>query len=406
MNLKTIGIIIFLIVLHSGVRGQDASVIYKNTVNSTITIETDDGIGSGFFVGQNVIATNYHVIENTNTAFVYTNNSNDKYKVLGYLGIDIKNDLVLLKVENLKRPAIKFAQNPVKPGNKIYVIGSPKGLPATISDGIVSGLREIEGNNLIQITAPISSGSSGGPVLNSTGQLIGISVGAIIAGQNLNFAVPKIYLEELIKLKYSSALSLSSLPKVKKDTYIEDGNYVELGNQIWMKKNLDVDKFRNGDLIPQATSKAEWDNASTSGKPAWCYPSGSSYSYDCGKIYNWYAVNDPRGISPIGWHVPTDQEWYALTSYLGLDAGAHLKSTFGWNNRGNGSDTYGFEAYPCGPRDDDGRLFTPGEVISWWTSSKASSNSSWIRTANSLNNKLLRFDYGHGFGYYVRCVKD
>ena len=180
---------------------QDATLIYTNTVNSTVTIETDIGLGSGFFVAPNIIATNYHVMEGALIANCYLNNSDTKFKIDGYLGVDKSVDLILLKVSTLNKPAIKFSTTTVSIGQKVYVIGSPKGLPATISDGIISGMRDIDGCKLIQMTAPISLGSSGGPVLNSNGELIGISVSQLKDGQNINFAIPKSNLDMLLNFK-------------------------------------------------------------------------------------------------------------------------------------------------------------------------------------------------------------
>lgn len=199
--------------------GQDATLIYKNTVNSTVTIETENGYGSGFFVAPNIIATNYHVIEGAFEASCYSNNSSTKYKIDGYLAADKSVDLVLLKVSGLNKPKLNFATETVSPGQKIYVMGSPKGLPATISDGIISGMRDFEGYKLIQMTAPISPGSSGGPVLNSKGQLIGISVSQLTDGQNLNFAIPKSYLEVLLQFKKDEPIDISTL--------YEDSEYEE-----------------------------------------------------------------------------------------------------------------------------------------------------------------------------------
>lgn len=222
------------------IHSQDATLIYKNTVNSTVTIETNNGLGSGFFVGENIIATNYHVIEGATVAYCYINNSTTKYQIEGYLAADKSVDLILLKVSNLNKPAIKFATNTVSPGQKVYVLGSPKGLPATISDGIVSGLRDFEGYKLIQITAPISPGSSGGPVLNATGELIGISVGQFADGQNLNFAIPKSNLELLLSFKKTYAMSLSSLYSTKTKSNQYETNY------YGKDKILDIGIFKRG----------------------------------------------------------------------------------------------------------------------------------------------------------------
>ena len=190
---------------------QDASLIYKNTVNSTVTILTDDGQGSGFFVAPNIIATNYHVVEGATNASCILNNSDIEYKIDGYVGVDKSVDLILLKVSTLNKPSIKFAVTTASIGQKIYAIGSPQGLPATISDGIISGMRDFEGIKLLQMTASISPGSSGGPVLNSNGELIGISVSQLTDGQNLNFAIPKSYLQILLDFKKDTPIALSSL---------------------------------------------------------------------------------------------------------------------------------------------------------------------------------------------------
>ena len=109
---------------------------------------------------------------------------------------------------------------------------------------------------------------------------------------------------------------------------------VTIGTQVWTSKNLAVSKFRNGDAIPLAKTNAEWELAGQNYQPAWCYyenngENGTKY----GKLYNWYAVNDPRGLAPAGFHIPTDVEWTILTDYLGVDsAGKQMKSISGWNS--------------------------------------------------------------------------
>jgi hypothetical protein len=190
---------------------QVATTIYNKISPSTVTIETNKGLGSGFFVAPNIIATNYHVIEGASYANCYTNEQGAKYEIDGYLAVDKNVDLVLLQVSKLNKPALQFAVTSPAIGQNIYVVGSPKGLPATISEGIVSGLRDLNNYKLIQMTAPISPGSSGGPVVNSNGELIGISVSQLRDGQNLNFAIPKSYLEILLSFKSDNAIKIASL---------------------------------------------------------------------------------------------------------------------------------------------------------------------------------------------------
>ena len=344
---------------------QDATLIYKNTVNSTVTIETEDGLGSGFFVGENIIATNYHVIKGDTVAYCYTNNSGIKYKIEGYVAVDTTVDLILLKVSGLKRTPIRLSPTPVEIGQKIYVIGSPKGLPATISDGIVSALRDFDGYKLIQITAATSPGSSGGPVLNSKGELIGVSVASLKEGQNLNFAIPKSNLKVLMNNKKISALSLATLIQennkvivtapFKPDNIqiVNKGTSVIIGTQEWATVNLNVTTFRNGDPIPEVESTDDWLLSSDqyNGKPAWCYYKGDlANASESGKLYNWYAVHDSRGLAPPGWHIPSEEEWDILVKYLGgsWEAGRKMKSAFGWENNGNGDNSCCFSAFPRG----------------------------------------------------------
>jgi len=239
---------IFLTLFVLNIYSQDATLIYKNTVGSTVTIETNQGLGSGFFVAPNIIATNYHVIQGSTEASCYVNNSTTKYKIEGYVAADENVDLILLKVATLNKPPLTMASQSVSPGQQVYVIGSPKGLPATISDGIVSGMRDFEGYKLIQMTAPISPGSSGGPVLNSKGELIGISVMQLTEGQNLNFAIPKSYLELLLQFRKTDATSLESLYKTDKnhsatndvENYDQDKTY-DIGVYMTDKPELTLD---------------------------------------------------------------------------------------------------------------------------------------------------------------------
>ena len=107
---------------------------------------------------------------------------------------------------------------------------------------------------------------------------------------------------------------------------------VTIGNQVWTSKNLDVSTYRNGDAIPQVQDANAWENLTTG---AWCYyDNDASNGTKYGKLYNWYAVNDPRGLAPKGYHIPTDAEWTQLSDYLGGEskAGTKMKTTSGWNS--------------------------------------------------------------------------
>ena len=120
----------------------------------------------------------------------------------------------------------------------------------------------------------------------------------------------------------------NTLPIIYPDTLVPTSS-VKIGNQIWMTQNLKVAHFRNGDSVPYAKTAEEWEKAGKEQKPAWCYynndPANDS---KYGKLYNWYAVNDPRGLAPAGWHIPSDVEWKQLTDFIGGNqaAGKKLKS--------------------------------------------------------------------------------
>jgi uncharacterized protein (TIGR02145 family) len=189
-------------------------------------------------------------------------------------------------------------------------------------------------------------------------------------------------------------------------------------NQVWTVKNLDVTTYRNGDAIPQVTNPAAWASLTTG---AWCYyfndpANGASY----GKLYNWYAVNDPRGLAPAGWHIPTLAEWETLVDCLGgmYVAGGKLKETdtTHWLDPNTAAtNETGFTALPGNMRSGTGEfrptIATPFLGISgnWWTISEYIFNSIVYAShkyivnyegsvQNGIEDKACRFS--------VRCVKD
>jgi uncharacterized protein (TIGR02145 family) len=186
-------------------------------------------------------------------------------------------------------------------------------------------------------------------------------------------------------------------------------NDVKIGNQIWMTKNLDVSTFRNGDPIPEAKTAEQWIAYGQAGEAAWCYhdndpANGEKY----GKLYNWYAVNDPRGLAPKGYHIPSDAEWTILTTYLGGEdvAGVKMKSKLGWYNDGNGTNSSGFSGLPGGYRSDGGAFYAIGMCGYWWSTSKSSAGSAWYRGPNSSNGIAARDNGDEEDGMSVRCLRD
>ena len=198
----------------------DANKIFKENNEAVVVIVTYDlegnpmMQGSGFIVrSDGAIVTNYHVISNAEDIKVKAGEK--VLKVEGLLHIDKENDIVILKVDAEGLQVVKIGDvEEAEVGENVYVISSPQGLENTISDGILSGIREINPKRkILQITAPISKGSSGSPVFNKNGEVIGIATLLIEKAQNLNFAMPV----NLIKDKFS----LTKITKLK-DVEVED----------------------------------------------------------------------------------------------------------------------------------------------------------------------------------------
>ncbi|MBK9109202.1 MAG: fibrobacter succinogenes major paralogous domain-containing protein [Saprospiraceae bacterium] len=174
-------------------------------------------------------------------------------------------------------------------------------------------------------------------------------------------------------------------------------------------KNLNVEKFRNGDPIPEAKSEGEWRTYLQAGEAAWCYwdnlwINGVKY----GKLYNWYAVNDPRGLAPNGWHIPSDDEWTILTDYLGGEviAGFKMKSKSGWYDGCIiSTNSSGFSGLPGGFRYYD-QFHYIGKYGYWWSSTGYSTNRVWYRFLNCVDGTIGRYDDGEEIGMSVRCLKD
>ena len=185
---------------------QDIKALLKQSRGSVFLLRLFDasglevGSGTGFLVQEGVVVTNDHVVEPASRIAVVVSDERT-VDALGVIARDPDNDLALLKVPALGVPPLPVETSAtLEPGDRIIVLGNPLGLSGTVSDGIVAALRPqglgpesrdfFEKTPLVQITAPISSGSSGSPVLNSRGAVVGVAVSQYVYGQNLNFAIP------------------------------------------------------------------------------------------------------------------------------------------------------------------------------------------------------------------------
>ncbi len=189
-------------------------------------------------------------------------------------------------------------------------------------------------------------------------------------------------------------------------------NSVIIGNQEWQAENLDVDRFRNGDEISQVQSAAEWEQAGRERRPAWSYyendaENGKIY----GKLYNWYAVNDARGLAPEGWHIPTNEEWTILTDYLGGEevAGGKMKSTGTayWNSPNEGAtNESGFSALPGGYRENNGSFNDVRVFAFFWSATEGGSGYAWNFKLFFLNDGVFWYNNFKSYGASVRCLRD
>lgn len=185
---------------------------------------------------------------------------------------------------------------------------------------------------------------------------------------------------------------------------------INIGTQNWLQTNLNVSHYRNGDPIPQVTDPTEWYNLTTG---AWCYYNNDSATYASlyGKIYNWYAVADPRGLAPQGWHIPDTIEWNTLQDFLGgeLIAGDKLKDTTIWVNNGIGvmaTNSSGFTALPGGYRDFPGPFNDVTRYTSWWSSNSDGPGYAWYRALLDNCSCLYKYWDSNRTGFSVRCIKD
>lgn len=193
-----------------------------------------------------------------------------------------------------------------------------------------------------------------------------------------------------------------------------DGNVyatVKIGTQIWMAENLRVSRYRNGDSIPEMVNGFNWA-ATTEG--VYChYDNDSSISRVFGKLYNFFAVKDPRNLAPVGWHIPTKEEWQNLVDATGGRqlSGGNLKETGNvhWNLPNHGAtNTFGFRALAAGNRNDVGNYINLKSNAFWWTNTEITgagtfgvhysmyTNTAYCESANADRH----------MGFTVRCVKD
>ncbi len=202
-------------------------------------------------------------------------------------------------------------------------------------------------------------------------------------------------------------------------------NTVLIGSQCWMKENLKTTTYQNGTAIPNVTDDYAWQNHTT-GAYVW-YDNDITWKDSYGALYNWFTTVDPNGLCPAGWHVPTNDEWTALTDYIGGTGSPHgneLKSCsqlnsplggscntsehprWGQHNTHYGTDDYGFSGLPGGYRVLNGTFYYIGSNGYWWSSTEYSSTLAWFRYLFYSNGYVGVYYHYLQRGLSIRCLRD
>lgn len=205
----------------------------------------------------------------------------------------------------------------------------------------------------------------------------------------------------------STGLHASSMSRAPSPVFLPT---IVIGTQNWMRENLDVLTYRNGDLIPQVTDPAAWSSLTTG---AWCFYNNSPIdAAGYGKLYNWYAVNDPRGLAPQGWHVPSEAEWKTLSDKLGGDAtaGGRIKTpgvTQWADGNAGATNESGFTGLPGGLRQSAGGFGNLKTHAYWWSTSEVDANTAMSRGVRFASAEFKRsVSFSKKTGFSVRCIRD
>lgn len=207
----------------------------------------------------------------------------------------------------------------------------------------------------------------------------------------------------LVKVSNSVEVTNKIIREHEERPVLTNYNTAKIGSQEWMIENLDVEFYSNGDPIPKVENPIEWGKLTTG---AWCYYNNDpEFGKKYGKIYNWYAINDERGLAPKGFKVASMEDWNTLFEYLGETvAGFKLKSKNGWKENGNGSNEGRLNIHPAGYRMYN-IFIGQGDYTHLWTSTAKSESSAFFVNFNYYGNNVFLTDTFKYTGSYLRCLK-
>ena len=204
------------------------------------------------------------------------------------------------------------------------------------------------------------------------------------------------------------------------DSLSMDGfNYhlVTIGEQCWFKENLRTTKYMDGSTVPEVQDNAEWSALSSGAQCT--YNNDYYYESTYGRLYNWYAVNDSRGLCPSNWHIPSEIDWQKFESELGMTqsqinstglrgapAGSMMKSSSSDFPSWNGSNSSGFAAIPGGYRNNLSSFAQIQSEACFWSATSIGTNAAWLRVAQSSNEHIYRNAFNKGNGFSIRCIRD
>ncbi len=251
---RLFGVALLLSALPAAAQGKNPEQIFQEVSRSIVTIQTFDrddkvvSLGSGVVTAVDTVVTNCHVLDGGAVYTVYSG----KTVLKGELrAADAERDLCELQVANLRAPKIALYTGRLRVGQRVYAVGAPEGLELTISEGLVSSIREMEGAHYIQTSAPISSGSSGGGLFDTEGRLVGLTAFIITEGQNLNFALPASWITEL------AARSGSTPVLANRDAV----------NDRWQARSAELRAKK--DWVGLLTAAQQWVRAAPASVPGW-----------------------------------------------------------------------------------------------------------------------------------------